>query len=87
MTVPQTNLILETLDSQAGSVPRSSTTGIISFCIYSCHDNVEPSCLDYYFMPPNLPPSSGGSVSVGPLCGPLRKSFRSFSMSGLTRKV
>jgi hypothetical protein len=52
-----------------------------------CRDRIEPSRSDCYFMPPNPPPTSGGSVSVGPPRGPLRKSFRSFSMSGLTRKV
>ena len=33
MIVPQTKLISETTDSQANSVPRSSTIGINSFCL------------------------------------------------------
>jgi hypothetical protein len=51
------------------------------------HYHIEPSHSDCSFMPPNPPIISGGSVSVGPLRGPLPKSFPSFSMSGLTRTV
>jgi hypothetical protein len=88
MIVPQTKFISETLGSQASSVPRSSTIGIISFCFFPpCRDRVEPSRSDCSFMPPSPPPTSGGSVSVGPPRMHLRKSSRSFSMSGLTRKV
>ncbi len=86
MIAPQTKLISETSDSQANSVPRSSTIGINSFRI-SFYYRIEPSHSDYSFMPPNPPLISRGSVSIGPLRGPLPKSFRSFSTSGLTRKV
>lgn len=58
---------------------------ILHFFLFRCR--IEPSHLDYSFMPPNPPLISGGSVSVGPFRGPLPKSFRSFSTSGLTRKV
>jgi hypothetical protein len=54
---------------------------------FFCCDRLELSRPDYFFMPPSPPSTTGSSVSVGPLHGPLRKSFRSSSMSGLTRKV
>jgi hypothetical protein len=89
MIAPQTKFISETSGSpsQANSVPRSSIIGINSFRISAFHYHIEPSHSDYSFMPPNPPLISGGSVSVGPLRGQRPKSFRSFSMSGLTRKV
>jgi hypothetical protein len=58
-----------------------------TFYISSFPYRIEPSHSDYSFMPPNPPLISGGSVSASPLRGPLPESFRSFSMSGLTRKA
>ena len=87
MTALQTKPFSGTVDGQASSALRSSTIGIISFFVYPCRDRVEPSRPDYSFMLSNPPSTSGGSVSVGPLRGPLRKSFRSLSTNGLTRKV
>ena len=87
MTAPQTKLFSGIVDGQANSALRSSTIGIISVFIYPYRDRVEPSLSDYSFTPSNPPSTSGGSVSVGPLRGPLRRSFHSLSTSGLTRKV
>ncbi len=85
MIALQTKFISGTSDSQANSVPRSNTIG--NHIIFACHYRIESSRSDYFFTPPSPPLISGDSVSVGPLRGPLRKSFRSLSMSGLTRKV
>jgi len=76
MIAPQTKFISETSESQANSAPRSSIIGIKSTTFLPFHDRIEPSHSDYSFMPPNPPLISGGSVSVGPLRGPLLKSFR-----------
>jgi len=59
----------------------------IVLLFFACRDYVKLSRSDCYFMLPNPPPTSGGSVSAGPLRGPRHKPFRSSSMSGLTRKV
>ena len=87
MIAPQTKFISEMSDSLANSVPHSSTIGITHSAFLPFHYRIEPSHLDYSFMPPNPPLISGDSVSVGPLRGPLPKSFRSLSMSGLMRKA
>jgi hypothetical protein len=87
MTALQTNFILATLATLANSVLHSNTIGIISSYIYSSRDLVELSRPDYCFMPQSLRPTSGDSVSVDLPRGPLLKSFRLSSMSGLTRKV
>lgn len=90
MIAQQTRFISETSDSQANSVPRLSTIGTVSThsAFLPFHYRIEPSHhSDYSFMSPNPPLISGGSVSATPHRGPLPKSIRSFSMSGLTRKV
>jgi hypothetical protein len=86
MIAPQTKLILGTLATLVNLVPHSSTTGIISFS-FSLDVIVSSNLPDYCFMSQNLPLNSGGLVSVDPLHGPLRNSFRLYSTSGFMRRV
>jgi hypothetical protein len=55
--------------------------------IFPRRHRIEQSPPDYCFMSQNLPPNSGGLVSVDPLHGPLHKSFRLHLTSGFMRRV